>query len=98
MRYIPNPIKLLFSIKRINIFTANSADTNALINPSPSNIHSFEEKVKPVLTKSSPLAAISVGMPSRKENSTTFFLAIPIESPPIIIAPERDTPGIKARV
>lgn len=48
------------------------------------------------LNNSKPVAANMVGNASKKENSTIVFRGIPRSRPPIINAPERDTPGINA--
>jgi len=39
-----------------------------------------------------------VGTAKRKENSAAVFLFKPISIPPIMVAPERETPGIMARL
>jgi hypothetical protein len=37
-----------------------------------------------------------VGRANKKENSTMFFLEMPKDRPPIIVAAEREIPGIMA--
>ena len=54
------------------------------------------EKPETFFIKSKPVAAAIVGTAKRKENSTIILLLNPNDNPPIIVAAERDTPGIKA--
>src|SRR3989344_6915271 len=53
-------------------------------------------KLPALLYKSYPVAAAIVGTASKKENSTIAWRLIPINKPPIIVAPLRETPGIMA--
>ena len=42
------------------------------------------------------VAAVIVGMASKNENSTAVFRFVPKKSPDMIVAADRDTPGITA--
>lgn len=50
-----------------------------------------------VLARSNTVAANIVGIANRNENSVAVFLGNPMESPPMIVAPDRETPGKIAR-
>lgn len=98
IRYQPNDLNEWFVINLRNFLTAMMATINAVTKPIASNSHSYWVNEKPDLTKSNPDAASIVGSASINENSTTSAREILRKSPPIIIAPERETPGIKAKV
>ena len=46
-----------------------------------------------VLARSKTVAANIVGIASKKENKVAVFLDSPRVSPPMIVAPDRETPG-----
>ena len=50
----------------------------------------------PVFRRSSAVAASMVGMARMKENSTIVVRLSPTSNPPMIVAAERDTPGMMA--
>ena len=70
----------------------------AVMNPILISNTSLLVKLKLLLYISSALAANIVGIAKKKLNSTTAFFSKPNAIPPIIVAPERDTPGMNASV
>ena len=50
-----------------------------------------------VLARSNAVAANIVGIANRKENNVAVFRGNPMDSPPMIVAPDRETPGKIAR-
>ena len=53
---------------------------------------------KPVFISFKALAPNMVGIARKKENSAAMKREAPIRVAPIIVAPERDVPGIKASI
>lgn len=78
-------MKLLMAIKAV---------TKAVMKPVESSDISDGEKLKFVLNRSSPVAAIMVGIAKRKENSTADWRLRPASCPAIMLAADLDTPGI----
>lgn len=75
---------------------ASRAVKKERIKPIARKPSSWELKLSPVLNMSRPVAAIMVGMASKKEYSTAVFLLSPKKSPAMMVAAERETPGIMA--
>ena len=74
-----------------------SAEKNDVTNPTAKSGMSDSESVCRLESKSYPVAANMVGIARKKENSTATSLSNPMISPPMIVAPERETPGKSAR-
>jgi len=66
------------------------------IKPSVRRASSWGVKFSWVLSISSPVAANMVGMASKNEYSTAVFLLRPKNNPPMMVAAERETPGMMA--
>lgn len=81
----------------MNHLRTKTADKKADINPK--NIISIFDHVMSgrFLRRSYKLAEAIVGIAKKNENSVATFLFKPSKSPPIIVAPDLDTPGIIAR-
>lgn len=73
---------------------APRATMKDVIKPMVSSINSLPVKVPAVFIRSRPVAASIVGMARRKENSTMVARLMPSDNPPIMVAAERETPGI----
>ena len=91
---MPNIIKERDCTNFKKNFIAVNATTNDPIKPITKRLSSEFENVKLESIRSSVLAANMVGTASRNEKITAVSLFIPINLPPIILAAERDTPGI----
>src|SRR4030043_1623789 len=87
-----------FFMKWISHLMLKRATIKDEINPIKSKMYSSNEKCPPLFIRSRPVAAAIVGTEKKKENSTMVFLLIPRIKPPIIVAAERETPGIMATV
>ena len=74
----------------------NKATTNETRKPTARKPIWPVVKVDALLIISSPVAAAIVGMAKRKENSTIVFRFKPRDKPPMIVAADRETPGIMA--
>jgi len=85
-----------FFMKWISHLMLKRATIKDEINPIRSKWNSSTEKCLPLFIRSRPVAATIVGTDRRKENSTMVFLLIPRIKPPMIVAAERETPGIMA--
>ena len=94
---MPKGIKVCFFIKFNKNFTAKIATTKDPINPISKIKYSWGVKEKLLLIKSSPVAASMVGIASKNENSTAVFLFVPSNKAGIIVAADRETPGIIER-
>ncbi len=67
------------------------------IKPTASASHPALDTVAPCLSKEYAEAAIMVGMARKNENSAATGREAPSNMAPIIVAAERDVPGIMAR-
>lgn len=83
-------------MKRISHLMLKRAMIKDEINPIRSKLNSSNEKCPPLFIRSKPVAAAIVGTDRKKENSTIVFLLIPRIKPPMMVAAERETPGIMA--
>ncbi len=70
-----------------------SAEKNDVTKPTAKSGMSEGESACRFESKSYPVAANMVGIARKKENSTETLLSNPASSPPMIVAPERETPG-----
>jgi len=77
-------------------FIVRSAVINAVTNPTSNRPASWIVKSEDVLRRSYPVAAAIVGTAKRNEKSTIASRLIPIRLPRVMVAAERDTPGITA--
>ncbi len=93
---MPNGMNVLFRIKRSKNFTARIATIHDPTNPTPSTEYSKGENAKLLFTRSKIVAASIVGTARRNENSTAVFRFVPKKSAAIIVAADRETPGITA--
>ena len=65
--------------------------------PINNKLHSATEKAKPAFTSFKALAPSIVGMAKKKENSAATVREVPKIIAPIMVAPEREVPGIIAK-
>ncbi|MFA7652357.1 MAG: hypothetical protein WCY42_01100 [Candidatus Omnitrophota bacterium] len=75
---------------------AKSATNNETMNPAPKTRNWPVLKLPALLARSRAVAAHSVGIASKKENSTIVLRFKPTAKPPTIVAAARETPGITA--
>ena len=75
----------------------SSATIKETTKPTESTMISSEVMVKLILSNEYADAANKVGIARKKENSAATSLEHPISIAPIIVAAERDVPGIIAR-
>src|SRR5512143_484155 len=94
MRYQANTSKVRWETKRTSHFTTTNALANAMTKPSAKTAASDPDRRSRFSHSSSPVAANITGMASRKENSAAAGRATPTSNAPMIVAPERDTPGM----
>ena len=76
--------------------TTPHAVKNATTNPTANTAHSVAESAKPAFNSEPPDAAIIIGIAIKNENSAATGRAAPSSIAPIIVAAERETPGIMA--
>ena len=94
MRYQANTSNERCDTKRTSHRTTTSALANATTKP-VANIRASDPDSRWRFShKSRPVAANITGMASRNENSAAAGRPTPASSAPMIVAPERDTPGI----
>ena len=73
------------------------ATRNDTIKPTARTCHSVPVNDAPCLSREYPDAATMVGIARKNENSTAVARDAPNSMAPIIVAAERDVPGIIAR-
>lgn len=98
IRYMPKEMKLFFAIKRIRNRIAKMATTNETAKPTSNRVISLCRITSRLSKASSPAAPRIVGTASMNEKRTIVSRGIPRARPPIILAAERETPGITASV
>lgn len=94
MRYHPNILKLCFLIWFIKNFIASKDMMNATAIPSSIMDISVPVKEKPNFNIFKALKPNITGTARKKVNSAAVTLDTPISKAPIIVAPEREVPGI----
>ena len=75
---------------------ANIETINDTKDPVSKIIHWKASKLNPAFKSFTALAPNMVGIARKKENSAAMKREAPIRVAPIIVAPEREVPGIKA--
>ncbi|MEK7097677.1 MAG: hypothetical protein AAB906_02425 [Patescibacteria group bacterium] len=73
------------------------ATTKEVTRPAAKTPQSFELNSPALFKRSRPVAANMVGKAKRKENFTIVFLFTPNIRPPMIVAAERERPGMIAK-
>lgn len=91
---MPKGINVCFFMKFSKNFTAKIATIKDPINPVIKMEYSELLKEKLFLITSSTVAANIVGIANKNENSTAVFLFVPRNKAGIIVAADRETPGI----
>ena len=94
--YQPKTLSVCFSTNRTKALTTNSADMNAATKPTEMLSKLSGVRISAFRYKSKIAAPNIVGIARKKENSVAAFLESPANSPPTMVAPERDVPGIIA--
>ena len=92
--YQPNTLKSLVLIYPTKNLMANNDTTKAAIIPIIKMVSSVFVKIKPNFKIFRRLAPNITGIAKKKVNSAAIVLDVPIKIAPIIVAPERDVPGI----
>ena len=76
---------------------ANIETTKETNEPINNKLHSAKVKSKPAFTNFKALAPSMVGIARKKENSAATVREVPKSIAPIMVAPEREVPGIIAK-
>ena len=76
----------------------SSDETNAITRPTAISAPRSIDSCPRTSNSSCANAAIIVGIARKNENSAAAGLSSRITSPPTIVAPDRDTPGINASI
>src|SRR5438552_14535308 len=76
--------------------THAKAETNAAANPTPKAGSDCADRSVESFHNEYPVAAKSVGIARKNENSVAATRDMPNSMPPMIVAPERDVPGNSA--
>lgn len=94
IRYQPNTLKSCFLIKFIRNFITNTDTTNATNIPITKTSNSVLVKEVPNFSILIALKPNITGTARKNVNSAAATLDTPINSAPMIVAPERDVPGM----
>lgn len=81
----------------INILMTITDTTKAVTEPTSMTNHSNPVKANPALSNLSRLAPSIVGIARKNENSAAINLDVPSRVAPIIVDPDLDVPGTRAR-
>ena len=82
----------------MNHFITITADIKADIKPTAIITQESKLRTEEFLYKSYNVAANIIGIAKKKENSAAAFLDSPEQTPPIIVAPALDTPGMRDNI
>src|SRR5688500_14130905 len=93
MRYQAKPLNVCRETKPRNAFTTTIAERNDTTNPTAKTGASPTDKVSRLLNRSYPVAANMTGIARKKENSVAARRERPRLRAPMIVAPDRETPG-----
>src|ERR1700675_4801724 len=94
IRYQANTLKSWPLTYRINARTANAALTKEATDPTPMTARSSNCREWRALNSSSTVAPNIVGIARKNENSVAAGRDRPRSRPPMMVAPEREVPGI----
>jgi len=81
----------------INHFITNNETKKARTDPENIIIHSIPVKENPIFNNFKRVAPNIVGIAKKKVNSAITLFSSPIRSPPRIVEPDLDVPGIIAK-
>ena len=96
IRYQPNTLKSWFLIYPIKNLIARMDTPKATAIPKSKINTSVAVNTKPNFTIFKRLAPNITGIAKKKVYSAASFLLMPSNTPPIMVAPEREVPGINA--
>ena len=97
IRYHPNTLKSCFLIYPIRNLNARIETTKETKVPTIRIMASVPVKFRPNFTSFNKLAPNMVGIARKKVYSAATVLEVPSRIPPMIVAPERDVPGMTAK-
>ena len=97
IRYTPNALKSFFLIYPSKNLIAPVDTRNDTTIPTISTINCVDVNARPNFTIFNKLAPNITGIPKKNENSAAALRDIPKNKEPIIVEPDREVPGIKAK-